>query len=92
MHIKVQCYSGYRGDETPRCFWIKDREVAVREVIDRWLAPDHRYFKISGDDGAVYILRHGVEDLQWELTFYRAPEKEFKNSHEDDKEEGTDQH
>jgi hypothetical protein len=26
-------------------------------VLDRWLGPDHRYFKVRTADG-IYILRH----------------------------------
>ena len=37
-------------------------------VIDRWLAPDHRYFKVEGDDGQRYILRHDVETRHWEVS------------------------
>jgi hypothetical protein len=39
-------------------------------VLDQWLSPDHRYFKILGHDGAVYIIRHDPHDGGWELTFY----------------------
>jgi hypothetical protein len=39
-------------------------------VIDRWLAPDHRYFKILGDDSAQYIIRHDIQKWTWELIFY----------------------
>lgn len=39
---------------------------------NRWLAPDHRYFKILGDDEATYIIRHGSATGQWELVFYQA--------------------
>jgi hypothetical protein len=70
MELRVECYSGYRGEETPRRFHIRDRCIEVREVLDRWLAPDHRYFKLLGSDNAVYILRHDVSTLAWELTMY----------------------
>ena len=70
MNIRVECYAGYRGEETPRRFFIGDRRVEVADVIDRWLAPDHRYFKIGGDDGAVYILRHDTGAESWELTMF----------------------
>ncbi len=70
--IRVDCYCGYRGEETPRRFWIESRCVEVREVLDRWLSPDHRYFKILGSDGDVYILRHDPESQVWELTFFEA--------------------
>jgi hypothetical protein len=68
MKIRVECYSGHRGEETPQRFLLGDRPVVVKDVIDRWLAPDHRYFKIRGDDDAIYILRHDVEAGDWELT------------------------
>ena len=68
--IKVECYAGYRGEETPRNIWMGERKIAVRKVLDQWLAPDHRYFKILGDDRAIYIIRHDIEKWIWELTFY----------------------
>jgi hypothetical protein len=72
--IEVDCYSGHRGEETPRRIRFAGRAVAVEEILDRWLSPDHRYFKILGDDHAVYIVRHDAEQWRWELTFYRAAE------------------
>ena len=39
-------------------------------VIDRWYGPDHRYFKVAGDDGAIYILRHEPPTGSWRLTLY----------------------
>ena len=43
-------------------------QVEVDEVVDRWLAPDHRYFKVRGDDGGVYVLRHDAVSGRWEMT------------------------
>ena len=71
MVVQVKCYSGYRGEELPREIRLATRTVAVREIVDRWLAPDHRYFKILGDDDATYIIRHEVKSWAWELTFYK---------------------
>jgi hypothetical protein len=72
MRVRVECHAGYRGEETPRRFFLGARPVEVREVVDRWLAPDHRYFKVAGDDGGVYILRHDVESGEWEMTLYES--------------------
>ena len=69
MAIAVECYAGHRGEETPRALIIGDRRVAVVEVLDRWLAPDHRYFKLAGDDGDIYIVRCDAEG-HWELTMF----------------------
>lgn len=70
LRIRVECYAGYRGEETPRRFFLGNRQVEVRQVLDRWLAPDHRYFKVQGDDDGVYILRHEVAGQRWELTMF----------------------
>ena len=42
----------------------------VAEVLDAWLAPDHRYFKVRGNNGACYILRNDVVTGRWELTMF----------------------
>jgi len=70
--LHVECYAGYRGEETPRCFFLGTRRVEVRAVLDRWLAPDHRYFKVRGDDGCLYLLRHDPARGHWELTLFEG--------------------
>jgi hypothetical protein len=70
LAVTVECYEGYRGEETPRRFALDGRVIEVAEVMDSWLAPEHRYFKVKGDNGAVYILRHDVPGDRWELTLY----------------------
>ena len=72
MRVGVECYAGWRAEETPRALTLGERRVNVVEVIDRWLAPDHRYFKLRGDDGATYIVRHDAERDEWELTVYTS--------------------
>jgi len=74
MRIQVECYSGHRGMETPRCIRMATYKVNVKTVLDRWLAPDHRYFKVIGDDEATYIIRYDTARWEWELVFYQATE------------------
>ena len=71
FRIFVECYAGYRGEETPLRFRLGDRVVEVSEVVDRWLAPDHRYFKVHASDGSLYILRYDSLADEWEMTFFR---------------------
>ena len=71
LPIRVECYAGYRGEETPRRFYHRDRRVDVLNVVDRWLSPDHRYFKLRTLDGT-YILRHDTGRGQWDLELFRA--------------------
>lgn len=71
MKISVQCYSGYKVDETPRSIQFGSLVVEVKEVQDRWIGPDHRYFKVLGEDDATYIIRQNTISQAWELTYYR---------------------
>jgi hypothetical protein len=70
FRIRVECYAGYRGEETPRRLFIGERPIEVVTILDRWLGPDHRYFKLRGDDDGLYILRHDSETDTWELILY----------------------
>ena len=69
--IRVECYAGYRGEETPRRFHLGEKAEDVVEVLDRWLSPEYRYFKCRGADDATYILRQDVSADRWELTLYK---------------------
>jgi hypothetical protein len=60
MRIEVECYAGYQGEETPRGLKFDERMIEVVEVIDRWLAPDYRYFKLRCRMALTYILRQDV--------------------------------
>lgn len=68
MKITVECYAGYRGEQEPRAFTLNERRFEVRELLDRWQAPTHRYFKIRVDDGRVFILRHDETSGEWDLA------------------------
>ena len=43
MEVRVECYAGHRGEETPRALAFDGRRVEVAEVLDSWLSPDQRY-------------------------------------------------
>ena len=68
--VSVECYAGYRGEETPLRFRIGGRIVELSEVVDRWLAPDHRYFKARTREGDTCILRHDVNSGEWTLAAF----------------------
>ena len=70
LEIKVECYAGYRGEETPVRFYLGERCIEVTEVLDRWLDSTHRYFKLRGDDKGIYILRHATRKDLWEMTSF----------------------
>ena len=68
MKIQVECYAGYRGEQEPRAFTIGERRCEVTEILDRWIAPDHRYFKVEADDGRTLVLRLDTSSGDWELA------------------------
>jgi hypothetical protein len=72
LAVGVECYAGHRGEQTPRTLILGDGRIAVAEVVDAWLAPDYRYFKLKGEDGDTYLVRHDEQSNTWELTMFRA--------------------
>ena len=72
INLRVECYAGHRGEQTPRTLILGDRRIAVDELLDAWLAPDYRYFKLKGADGHTYLVRHDERSGTWELTMFRA--------------------
>jgi hypothetical protein len=70
LTITVECYAGYRGEETPRRFRLGERQVEIVDVVNRWLTPEHRYFKVKDAQADLYILREDVSSGRWELTWF----------------------
>jgi hypothetical protein len=68
MNIRVECYAGHRGEAEPRSFILGETRFAVLEILDRWLEPGHRYFKVRVADGRRFILRHDSRSGEWELA------------------------
>jgi hypothetical protein len=71
--LSVESYSGYAADERPVAFRLDDRRVAVTGILDRWYGEDHAYFKLTGDDGMVYLIRQDRRRDAWELVFMQVP-------------------
>ena len=72
MAIRVECYAGYRGEQEPLAFWLGQRRLVVRAIVDRWFAPMQRWFRVYADGGNMYVLRHNEASGDWELAAYRA--------------------
>lgn len=70
MRISVECHAGYRSDEEPRAFFLGSRRIEVMIILDRWLDPEHRYFKVQSYDGTRYILRHDEQSETWEMKWF----------------------
>jgi hypothetical protein len=66
--LSVACYAGSRADEEPRHFVFDGRAVEVHKILDRWVDPIHRCFRVCGADGVVYTLRQESATGRWSLT------------------------
>ena len=65
--IKVECYSGYKADEYPKCFYWDKNRFEVQQVLDRWYQGDSNpewpvsnYFKVATECGELFILKHDL--------------------------------
>jgi len=75
VSIQVECYAGAKADETPRRFTWEGRTIELSEVLDRWYQveslpewPRADYFKVRGEDGREYLLKHDLECDGWFLA------------------------
>ena len=73
MTLRVECYSGHKGDERPIRFQFNGHDYFVEDVLDQWYGPEDTYFKVRADDGNLYVLRRAisVSEVQWSLESYR---------------------
>jgi len=77
--LRVECYAGYRAEETPRRFYLGGQCIEVSTVIDRWLTPEYRYFKVKGDDGRHYLLRYAMHTRHWEASDVKSQNTKKKD-------------
>lgn len=71
--LAVECYSGYTADERPVAIRIGGKRVTVKEIVDRWYGQDHAYFKLTGEDGVLYLIRQDRRHDTWELILMEVP-------------------
>lgn len=63
--LNVTCYSGYKSDERPVKFTLRNRTLMVEQIIDRWYGPNNSYYKILADDKKIYLIKQDREDGLW---------------------------
>lgn len=72
IHIRVESHAGYRADEYPLRFVLRERLFEVIEVEDRWYSPGATYFRVRAEDGNFYVLRHDEGIDSWTLDAFRT--------------------
>jgi hypothetical protein len=73
--IKVTAYSGYRGEETPRTFILRDKRIEVVEIQERWVEEGFKdrtrkmFFEVSGSDGVIHKIYYDEKSMEWYYRF-----------------------
>ncbi|HVY57090.1 MAG TPA: hypothetical protein VHA77_04505 [Xanthobacteraceae bacterium] len=73
MRIGIESAADARGVGIPRRLHLRDREIELVQKLDEWHGADHRYFKLKGNDGNLYIVRFDETDRSWELIMFQHP-------------------
>ena len=69
--IEVVTYSGYRGDEVPRLFFLHEKRIEIVEILDTLIEEDFaskvrkRFFKVKGNDGNTHQIYYNEKTLEW---------------------------
>jgi hypothetical protein len=58
--VEVECYTCHRSEETAWRFRLAGQQIETAEIVDRWLAPDHRDLKVQDTQGDLYSLRNNA--------------------------------
>jgi hypothetical protein len=84
--IAVECYAGYKGEESPRAFTYLGKRYEIQEILDRWdeegRSPEglrQEYFKVKTPDGGVFLMRYTPALQSWAL-FRHLPVPRFSNN------------
>jgi hypothetical protein len=72
MQVRVECYAGYKAEQRPLRFYLREQRYEVEEVLDQWYGPEDTYFRVRANDGNTYILRHFRGMDAWTLESFRA--------------------
>ena len=71
--VRVIAYSGSRGEETPKKFFLHGKQIEVVEILSRWIEEGSvsratkRFFRVKGSEGPIYKIYYDDEKLEWFL-------------------------
>ena len=71
--IDVIAYSGYRGEESPRAFYLGDERIDIVAVERTWIEENRedkvrrRYFRVKGSDSYIHTIYYEDHADQWFL-------------------------
>ncbi|TKJ33465.1 hypothetical protein CEE39_03790 [bacterium (candidate division B38) B3_B38] len=82
--VKVQCYCGYRGEETPLSFQMGKKRYKIRRVLKGWYEGERgdnialrRVFRVVINKGDIYILVYDNLTDEWYAKAIDVLRKDF---------------
>ncbi len=63
--VEVECYAGYRGDESPRVLIVRGQPYPVADILRQWQEPGRRYFKLRLSGGDERLVYHDAAADSW---------------------------
>jgi hypothetical protein len=74
--IDMGSYSGQKGEESPRVFFVHGEKITVMNIIRMWIEEEaaqgrgrKRFFSVDGSDGFMHTLYYDEQADGW---FYRG--------------------
>ena len=71
MLCRVESYSGFRLHERPRRFTWEETWLEVDQIMEQWLTPAARCFKVRVADRVYRLEYHQAQDA-WEVELIRS--------------------
>ena len=71
--IRVMSYAGSRAEEYPLHFRLHGRKIMIDRIVDSWLTPGCRCFKVMADNGNIYVLEYDEKNCSWRLLTVNRP-------------------
>lgn len=65
--IQVECYAGFKANESPRSFTYDNKTLKITDIIDRWHGLEDAYFKVKAEDEDIYLLKYDKKIDKWYL-------------------------
>jgi hypothetical protein len=63
----VECHSGYLYAQRPTLFYWQGEKKLVEAVLDQWLTPTHRSFRVITPDQQIFELHFQLDIEDWEV-------------------------
>ena len=67
MNDQVECHSGYTYAQRPTAVYWQDERLGIEEILDEWLSPNARHFKVITVNRLLFELSYREDSDQWKI-------------------------